>query len=460
VTRRGDIPLGPPVVRAPNVVPAVEDRSYLAFIGGALAVALLGGFTLGVVVALSASGLVWEARTPWLTQAHGWAQLEGWAGLFVAGMGLRLLPRFAGRHPLSRRLSLTVFALLFSGVVLRTAAQPGAGNQFSVVGVLVGQLLWAVGAATFGVTVLVTLARGRNVSDPWRVFAFAGAAWWFVWAIASVAQGIDAARNEAFVDFAFDDALSWMVMLGAVGNFIWAVQSRSVPVFFGRKTPHLTRVLFPCLLLNAGSVLFLVAALMGGADTRPVLGAGFILAGLGTASLAPMAGSCWGRATRLRPRARPAARFVLVANNFAVASGILLIWAGGRVLADGEFAATGIRDAARHAFGVGVITMLIVGMAQLVAPFFALRRVESGGDRLGNVVLALLATAAVLRVASGLLLGHIDIEPRMHIAALAGSLAWLGLALFATMVVRAIRAEGGIKASLRVTAARPPQIQH
>ena len=48
-------------------------------------------------------------------------------------------------------------------------------------------------------------------------------------------------------------------MLGAVGNFIWAVQSRSVPIFFGRKAPGLRVLLAPGLLLNGGVALLFVA---------------------------------------------------------------------------------------------------------------------------------------------------------------------------------------------------------
>ena len=119
-----DIPLDAPLMRHPDVVPAVEDRSYVVFIAGALALAIGGGFALAILVSLAESGVLLETRVPWLIQAHGWAQLEGWAGLFVAGMGFRLLPRFAGRRPLPRRVNFAVFALLLSGVVVRTVAQP------------------------------------------------------------------------------------------------------------------------------------------------------------------------------------------------------------------------------------------------------------------------------------------------------------------------------------------------
>lgn len=416
-----------------------------------MAMALAGGFALAVVISLSATGLFWEDRLPWLIQAHGWSQLGGWAGLFVAGMGFRLLPRFAGRRPLPKRANIGVFALLFSGLVVRTSAQTAAGGDIAAAGVLIGQMLWAAGALAFALIVAFTLARGRGRGrdEPWHVLASTGVLWWVVWAAASIAAGVQAAGNDGFIPNPLDDAMTWMAMLGAIGNFVWAVQSRSVPIFFGRAKPSVRRIAAPGLLLNAGIALIFAGGLLDDAGSARLSGMGFLLSGAGLTWMAPIGGSCWGKATRLRPRARTAAGFVLFANRAALLCGLLLIWAGARTLGEDEFAAVGVRDAARHAFGVGVITLLIVGMAQLVAPFFALRRVESRGVWLqDHGIFWLLATAAVLRVLSGLLLGHVDAAARMHISAAAGSLAWVGLLIFAVSMLKAVRSESRIKGSL------------
>lgn len=445
-----DLQLEPPIAQHRDVVRAVEDRSFVAFIAGAMFIALAGGFVLAVVASLASIDVMFGERTPWLIQAHGWAQLQGWSGLFVAGMGLRLLPRFGGRKPLGRRTNLSIFALLFSGVLSRTLAQTFADGDLAGAGLLIGQLLWAAGATGFAITVGSMLWRGKGLGQPWHTFAAAGVMWWLTWAVAGVIAGVRGARNDAFVPAALDDAMTWMVMLGAIGNFIWAVQSRSVPVFFGRKIPTLRRIAVPAVLLNAGPMLILATGFVENDDAIVILtGAGFILAGAGLAWIAPLAGSCWGKPTRLRPRARAAARFVLFANLAAVACGLMLVWAGTKTLADGELSAFAFRDGARHAFGVGVITMLIVGMAQLVAPFFAMQRVEARGSWLFDTgTLWLLGGAAILRVASALGADQIETEARMHTSALSGVMAWLGLILFAAALARAIRTEPRIRASI------------
>jgi hypothetical protein len=329
----------------------------------------------------------------------------------------------------------------------------GRGSELLIVA---GAFLAAGGCAVFSVIVLVTLIRGRRVSDPWRWFCMAGGAWWAAWAVVMVIEGIEASGNSAYVNAARDDATAWAVLLAVVGNFIWGVQSRSVPIFFGRKTPSLRRALVPGVTLNAGAAVILVSGWIDDPDSRStVLGWGFMLAGAALLWLPPMAGSVWGRARRLRPRARRASRYVLAANVFAMLAGALLVWAGfQQAILDGTGHVTAARDAARHAYGAGLITMLIIGMAQLVAPFFALRRVESlGPSPAEHAMWWSLLSAAVLRITTGLLAAEWDIAPRMHTSALAGTLAWVGLVFFVGIVVSAIRSEPRMKALLAEQAA-------
>jgi hypothetical protein len=103
--------------------------------------------------------------------------------------------------------------------------------------------------------------------------------------------------------------------------------------------------------------------------------------------------------------------------------------------------------------GIGLVTMLILGMARLVAPVFALERTESGVPKLyERAPFWLLLGALVLRGGSALLAEQISYDARMHPAAAAGVLAWLAIAVFALSVARATRNEGANKQSLEVQA--------
>lgn len=449
-----EIALEPPLSRNAGVTPAVEDRSYLGFIAAALAAALGGGFLMAVWMPLAATGAVGgQGRVPWLIQAHGWVQVQGWAGLFVAGMAVRLMPRFAGRPPVGRNVTLPLLAALGLPVALRMTLQPWATGTLAEATAAAIGVLSAVGAAGVAAILAWTLGKGRKARDPWRYFAWAGTAWWAVLAAMLLTWGVRAARNEGLAPVAWDDVMTWVVLLGPIGNFIWSVQSRSVPIFFGRKTPTWRQAVVPGVAYNAGAALVALSLLFEGETAARLSGSGMALAGAGMVWLPVIAGSVWGQAKRLRPRAKPAARFVLGANIAAVVAGVLLVWAGAQTSLDAEYAEFAARDAARHVVGIGLVTMLILGMARLVAPVFALERTESGVPKLyERAPFWLLLGALVLRGGSALLAEQISYDARMHSAATAGALAWLAIAIFAVSVLRAVRAEPATRRALETLA--------
>jgi len=456
VARPTDIPLEPPLVSGRTIVRAVEDRTYLGFIAAALLSALAGGFLLAIWMPLAATGdAAGSSRTPWLIQSHGWLQLQGWAGMFVAGMAVRIIPRFAGRKPIGRRITIPLLAFLTGAVLTRGIFQPWAEGDTARFASIVVAVLSAAGCSGVSALLAWTLLNARKTADPWLLFAAAGTVWWAAWAVMmlvvtpengfGIGEGLLAAREN--------DAFLWVVMLGPIGNFIWGVQSRSVPIFFGRKTPSWRMAGIPGAMLNAAAVLLAVSIFLEGDAAEKAARGGLALAGLALIWLPLVAGAVWGKAKRLRPRAKPASRFVLAANISAVVAGVLLLYAGLQGLlgsAEQEFLA---RDAARHAYGIGLITMLIIGMARLIAPVFALERTESGVPRLfERAPFWLLLAAVVLRVGSALLGEQSGFTSRMHSASVAGVLAWLAIAIFALSVVRAARAAPGTMAALEASA--------
>ena len=59
-----------------------------------------------------------------MVQAHGHAQLFGWAGLFVIGVGLFFLPRLRGTTLARIELAAWSLACLVVGISLRALCQP------------------------------------------------------------------------------------------------------------------------------------------------------------------------------------------------------------------------------------------------------------------------------------------------------------------------------------------------
>lgn len=406
-------------------------------VGGITAGVALG-FVLAAYVSFAAAGLVGRpADVPFLIQAHGATQLQGWAGLFVAGMAFRLAPRLAGRRPVDARLSGFTFAFLVAGLLGRVAGQSVPGLERLC---LPAGFASAVGMLLVAGTLAWYLLRTRR-PGAWTFGFAAGAVWWAWWA-GVMLWSADRLAERRFLLFTENDPALWTVMFGAIGNFIWAVQARSVPTFFGRRQPSAARFAIPWSIMNGGLVL-VASQLFEPAQNGRVEGLGLVLIGVGTAALALTVGAFHARAHRLRPRARPAARFVAAANWLAIAAAVALCWAGAHSLFVGSLVDPGIRDAARHLFGVGTITMLIIGVAQLIAPVFALSRAEPRPpSSLDHAAFWGLVVAASLRALAGVLTPWLAYEHRMALAGIAGVLAWYGVARFAWLAFDAIRNEG------------------
>ncbi len=104
---------------------ASQRRVHEPYIFAALCFALTAGFGLAAIIvaalALKAPlGAWWIA----LVQAHGHAQLFGWAGLFVIGVSLFFLPRLRGTTLARAQLAPWALASFCIGITLRVVSQP------------------------------------------------------------------------------------------------------------------------------------------------------------------------------------------------------------------------------------------------------------------------------------------------------------------------------------------------
>jgi uncharacterized protein involved in response to NO len=138
------------------------------FIAAALLIALTAGFGYGaVLVGTLAYGIVPGAWYSALVQAHGHAQLFGWVGLFVLGMGLYFLPRLRGTSLRETGRLAPAFVLFVGGIALRTIAQPLSGwvvegKELWRTLVLVSALLELAGMGL----ILSTLAATERAEKP------------------------------------------------------------------------------------------------------------------------------------------------------------------------------------------------------------------------------------------------------------------------------------------------------
>lgn len=415
---------------------------YVYFVLSAFAVTLVGGPLVGIILWASRGGVAFTERQPALIQAHGWTQLLGWSGLFVAGFSLRLLPRFAGRPEKSARISLALLGILVAGILLRLVGSMIGGSIQSLAAV--GEIVTAAGILGVTLRQVAILKSNRNVGAPWALLAWIGAAWWGLWALLTVV-GTAVSAGSGTVPSGLDRATVWAVTLGAIGNFIWAVQSRMMPVSFGRAVLSRRAVLVPAVVYNLGASVALIGGVGPYSDQLtgvwPVVRtAGLGLAGAGMIWLAWTCGALHGQPARLRPASQPLARFILWANRWAAAGGALLLLLSARALLPAAVARLDLEDAALHAIEVGLVTMLIAGMLQLVAPVFAMERMgRRPQQRFTVLVWSLLMAATLTRVIAALVPSFFG-----PLAGLSGLSGWLGLALLARALMRA---GGGIRSA-------------
>src|SRR5512140_103741 len=103
-------------------------RVHELYVFAAIAIALTAGFGYASILVL-ALAMNWSPGTWWiaLVQAHGHAQLFGWTGLFVVGVGLFFLPRLRGTVLAHPDLAPWALACIVVGIALRALCQPLLG---------------------------------------------------------------------------------------------------------------------------------------------------------------------------------------------------------------------------------------------------------------------------------------------------------------------------------------------
>ena len=415
---------------------------WLMFVRAALAIGLAGGFGLGgalfAAIALRVPlGGWWTAAA----QAHGQAQLLGWAGLTVLGMAIQFLPRLRGAGSAEVAAARPALALLVVSLGLRLVCQPllalpaatwlrlvlriglGCAGLCGLLGATLA--VGGLGRALVGGPPLARREGFRQVL-PFLLVVF-GSYW-----VANALTGggmIAATWRGAAV---FDARLDRAIVLVASYGFLWpicvAMSARLFPLQLRTALPRqwLLRASLAC---TTGGLLLRV---WGSFGVVALDGAGQLLlaAAIGLAALG--VGICGPR--RPVPRAAvpllgdPLQIAALTAYGWLVVTAVLLGLNG--------LATLGLAVAAppgeAHAFGAGFVTILILGVGAALLPGFARQPLRSRSLLWPTLIAANIATLA--RVAPLWL--DATLPPRIASMVLAGAglCGMLALLLFAANV--------------------------
>jgi uncharacterized protein involved in response to NO len=376
---------------------AMRDREtamsklLMAFILSGLAFMLFPGTLLGVWNLLQISGREHGGRiSPAWLQAHGHAQVFGWVGSFLLGIGWYSIPKLRDRASQVIRAAWVCWALWTVGVALRWAATVYLWNwRFFVPA---GGLLELVAFLIFFSVVSQHRPKDPRQSrlEPW------------VWVVMSATIGLLAAlvanvilsfaASFRGIDPAFsnraDQRYLALVGWGFLVPFVWGFSAKWMRVFLGLK-PFRTPLLYATVAVNLVGL---------GCAARGHFAAATTLFLLASASSAV--------AIRIFEPSEQEPKTKGIHRSFPVfvrlAYGWLLIAAALGVAANLWDTSGGFWGASRHALTVGFVSTMILAVGQRILPAFSGMRIL-WSPRLMFAGLFLLTVGCTLRVTSEVL---------------------------------------------------------
>jgi uncharacterized protein involved in response to NO len=396
-------------------VPAVA-----VFTGTALLIALTAGAGLGLWLLFARLYEMPLFDISWvvLVQVHGMLQLFGFAALFVMGVGLHVVPRFRGASAHPAPLIAAIYVTTVCGLALRAVAQPATALPARELVLIAGAAALLTGTALYAAAALRTLASGRNDHRPDELVIGIGACALPAAALLA-ATGVFGA--PLVVDPVADDRAVWLMLLGALSITIFGVWARLAPAF-AASLP----VRYPPLFAGLASWMAGIAGLLLGLALAPwalLAGLALIAWALGVfgPTIARQALAQHARLTRLA---------VQSAFFWAFVGVLILVASGGAVVGDGYL----VISAARHAFALGFVTLMIFGVGARAIPAFLDRPLCSPALQLAAIALT---NAGVALRAVPQALGGSD-PATSALIGLSGALAYAGLVAFAVNVARTL----------------------
>jgi len=373
-----------PAAPSPAAREAALSRLVAVYVLTGLVFMLVPGTLLGVLnlIQISGRGSAALIAPAWL-QAHGHAQIFGWIGSFMLGIGYYSAP---GTRAGRLRTAWVCWALWTIGVAMRWFA-----NIY-----LSGTWTWRVALPLSAALELAAfLVFFRAVSrhrpgdggglDAWVRVVIAGTIGWLVALVVNAAVVTDLAwRGRApVVPHALNQHFLTLVAWGVLAPFIWGFSARWMPVLLGLR-PLRTTALGAAVASSAAGIVLTFA------DRPTAAGACF----LGAAGLA-ITGLRLFEPPRHEPRTRGVhPRFP---SFVRLAYGWLAVAAALALAAAQWDDSGGIWGASRHAFTVGFTAAMVFAVGQRMLPAFMGHRVL-WSTRLMGVALTLLLTGCALRV--------------------------------------------------------------
>jgi len=365
-------------------------RLLMLYISTGLIFMLLPGTFLGVwnLLAISSSRAANSVLPAWI-QAHGHAQIFGWIGTFILGIGFYSLPKLRRVHTFALSVEWVTWGLWTAGVTLRWLT-----NIYQWHWRVLLPLSAALELAAF-LIFFATISRhraqdsGKQKLEEWIFVVIAGSVGLLLTLLVNLGAALFLTRSGTSpeVPASFDQSFLVLQAWGFLVPFVWGFSAKWLPTFLGLG-PVRGRVLLLAVALNSLGVL---AAFL----SRPPVAAAFLLAGITFAVHALGLFELPERPAKVRGVHSSFPAFVRIAYVWALVAAGLGIWAASLI------GPQGVWGASRHALTAGFLATLVFAIGQRVLPAFAGRLLFS--TKLMFMSLLLLTAGCLLRVSAEIL---------------------------------------------------------
>jgi hypothetical protein len=388
----------------------------------------LPGTLLGFsnLMAISAHHGLGNLPSAWM-EGHGHAQMFGWIGSFVLGIGFYSQPV---RARSALRIPLTCFALWTSGVLMRWFANIYGWQWRSMLTVssaleLVAILLFLSAASQHRRPESVAQASQRRSMEPWMVSVLLSTAGLTAAVIFNFVECLGLALHGVNPSFSHALDQKYLVLLGwgFLAPVVWGFSARWLPAFLS---------------IGAPSALALRCALI-----LDLLGVAFGAAGLPRAAAILFTGAAVTVVIALRLVQRPHGRakvqgihpsfpvFIRAAYLWLVIAAAMSIWAA---FADRH---SGIWGASRHALTVGFAATMVFSIGPRILPHFCgVTRLFSSQMMFASLLL--LQMGCTLRVSSEPLAYEGLMPLAWHALPVSGILELSGVLIFTANIAATI----------------------
>ncbi len=356
---------------------SLADYIYRRFFKAAIVIVLSLGGLWGVISLMQISlgqALLQPQLLPAI-HAHAHAMIFGWVGLFVMGFAYQSFPRFKVTTLWRPRLANFTLYLMIAGILARIGGDMLQHDELALGFGAVSAAAEITATILFMIVILKTAQQSISPRNPYEVFIFGALGWFLIQAVFSsfffFAEATAVNLQETILRTALlDSPLRDIQLLGFASFIIAGVSQRFVPVVYGLGQPKHGRQTLIFWLMN-GSLLLDVASYVA------LLTTGNPFFGL-TLELSYLLMVLWAVLLVIQLRVftrtvRPdrSWKFIRAAYIWLLVALIMMPFLMPYSSWMGEGFSHAFWGAHRHAFTVGFISMMILGVSSRIVPILA-----------------------------------------------------------------------------------------